>query len=55
MHPYLQVLRDMFTGVFQLVLVKYDVEHVRRTLRQLLRRHHLDGQVFALPLATGLD
>lgn len=45
----------MLASVLQLVLVEDHVEHVRRTLRQLLRCHHLHRQVLALTLATGLD
>lgn len=43
----------MFTSILELVLVQDDVEHVWRTLRQLLRRHHLHRQVLRLALATG--
>lgn len=45
----------VFARVLQPVLVQYHVEHFRRTLGQLLGRHHLNVQMSRLRLAPGLD
>lgn len=51
----LQVFGDVLARVLQLVLVEDHVEHLWRTLRQLLGGHHLDVEVARLVLAAGLD
>lgn len=51
----LQVLGDVLARVLQLVLVEHDVEHLVRTLGQLLRGHHLHVEVPALRLASRFD
>ena len=42
----------MLAGLVQLVLVEDNVEHLRRTLRQLLGRHQLDVDVPGLRLGN---
>lgn len=50
-----QVLGHVFACLLQLVLVQDDIEHLRRTLRQLFRGHHLYVEVTYLRLSSGLD
>ena len=47
---YLKVLRHVLARLIQLVLIKDDVKHLRRTLGQLLSRHQLDVDVTRLSL-----
>ena len=51
----LHELAQVLARLIQLVLVQYDVEHLGRTLVELLGRRHLDGEVLRLGLAAGLD
>ena len=47
---HVKVLCNVLAGLVQLVLVQDDVEHFRRTLRQLLGRHQLHVYVAGLRL-----
>ena len=47
---HVKVLCNVLAGLVQLVLVQDDVEHFRRTLRQLLSRHQLHVDVPRLGL-----
>jgi hypothetical protein len=50
----LEVLVHVLAGLVQLILVEDDVEHLGRTLRELLRGDHLHVEVPCLGLAPGL-
>ena len=42
---YLEILSNVLTSLVKLILIENDIEHLRRTLRQLLCRHQLDVDV----------
>ena len=47
---YLEILSNVLTSLVKLILIENDIEHLRRTLRQLLCSHQLDVDVSRLSL-----